>query len=124
MCQDIQEVDIELQIGSGASLKCRYIGAVHASYPDPVTGTPRHVTLEEVRVVPEFSGNILSERRILASGCAIYKVGETLTVSTPRDGALVLRTHASSANGLHYVRLTTECVPPAIAPDDHDQLII
>ena len=108
LCQNLRKTNIHIKVGGGV-VKCGMIGdvVVTAGTPD----SPTTIVLTDVRIVPDFGCNIISERAFLRQQCSVHKLSPHLNI-TKNDRTIVQATE-SPANGLFYA--TTELPTKPIA---------
>ena len=88
---NLRSCSISISVGGGTH-HCTLLGDFHG-----VSSTGRRICLKDVRICPDFGINVLSEAKLLASGCIVQKDsnnvsitlnGETLAHALPASNAL------------------------------------
>ena len=91
--------NISIRVGGGARFACRQIGDVVLQLPTP---NLKHILVQDVRLVPGFKANVLSESRMERAGWSLLHSGGTLT-AWDRQGQCLFQTKAGD-NGLYVLK--------------------
>ncbi len=101
-CINLRQVDIELKVGGG-KVRCTQLGDLPITVPLP-QNRQGNITLKDVRIVPNFGINIISEPLFMRKKCTITKTDKHTDIDNYK-GQPVLRAAADPASGLHFVKV-------------------
>ena len=94
-----RHANIVIRVGGGARFECKQIGDVVLKLPTP---NLKHILVQDVRLVPGFKANVLSEPRMERAGWSLLHSGGTLT-AWDRQGQCLFQTKAGD-NGLYVLK--------------------